>query len=157
MKTACLFAASAVMILLVGTHMKLIAQDDADKSPPNSGQQAKEPSVAAKTAMLEAAKKTLEATNAGYDAGTAPMPDVYIWSRRVADAERSLARNKREEIAALMGHWSRMAILNRKVGELYHAGSKGGEVERFFATKYYLAEAELGLAEAGALRDNQAE
>jgi hypothetical protein len=139
MKTACSIAASAVMILVVGTHMKLIAQDDADKAPPNAEQQAKEPIVAAKSAMLEAAKKTLEAINAGYDAGTAPMLDVYLWSRRVAEAERSLAQNKREEIAALMDHWRRMGTLNRKVGALYHAGSKGGEVEKFFATKYYLA------------------
>ena len=137
--------------------MRLTAQDDADKSPPNAEQQAKEAGIAAKTAMLEAAKNTLEATKAGYDAGTAPMPDVYVWSQRVAEAERALAKNKRDEIAALMGHWRRMGTLHGKVGALYRAGSKGGEAERFFATKYYLAEAELRLAEAGVLRGNQAE
>ena len=46
-------------------------------------------------------------------------------------------------------HWQRMHQLHRKVGALYFAGSRGGEAEKYHATEYYLAEAELWLADAG--------
>jgi beta-lactamase regulating signal transducer with metallopeptidase domain len=94
------------------------------------------------------AAKTYEATTASYDVGTSIMADVYVWSRRWLDAERNLARTDAEEIVAMRAHRHRMKNLFLKVNALYTTGSKGGELEKFHATKYYLAEADVWLAEA---------
>ena len=151
MKKVILTSTCLMLFLVAGLRMSLIAQDDSDIAP------AKDAGAEAKAAMVAAAEKTYEAAAAGYDAGTATTADVYTWSRRWAVSERGLAETKRDEAAALMGHWRRMGRLNSKVEALWRNGVRGGENEKYFATKYYLAEAELMLAEAGALqpkRDN---
>lgn len=98
--------------------------------------------------MEETAAKTYEATKASYDMGTEIMANLYVWSRRWLDAERALTKTDAEELAALRAHRERMKKLMMKVRALYATGSKGGEAERFFASKYYLAEADTWLAAA---------
>lgn len=94
----------------------------------------------------EAAEKAYECYLSSYDAGTAVSSDVYTWSRHWAEAERALAKDKDAERAALKDHRDRMERLFRKVNALYREGVKGGEAERFYAAKFYLAEAEVWLA-----------
>jgi beta-lactamase regulating signal transducer with metallopeptidase domain len=148
MKKACLLGVSLVLLLAGGARVHLIARDDAGKES-NSARTAGPAQAEAATAMLEAAKKAYEATAAGYDAGTAPLPDLYVWSRRWLEAERNLAKTLKDQRSALMQHWDRMSVTHRKVAAMYFAGSKGGEVEKYYATKFYLAEAEMWLAQAG--------
>lgn len=100
-------------------------------------------------AMLTAAKKALLATQATYDVGTNTLANLHLWSRHVVLAERALARNKQEELAALVDYWKRSRQTYLKVRALYNTGTRGGEVERFAAAAYYLAEAELWLEAAG--------
>lgn len=150
-KKTALMAASLALLLAGGIEIELVAREAADKTIADTqggGLDVRGHFKAAK-AMLEAAAKTYEATAAGYDAGTAPGQDVYIWSRRWLDAERSLAKNDHHQLAALTAHWERMHTLYRKIEALYRHGSKGGEAEKYFAMRFYVAEAELFLADAG--------
>jgi len=89
-----------------------------------------------------------EATKASYEVGTSVMADVYVWSRRWLDAERNLAQTDADEIASLRAHRERMKNLFLKVNALFMFRVKGAEPPKFFAAKYYLAEADVWLAAA---------
>lgn len=91
--------------------------------------------------MTRAAEDTLEAYEAAYNAGTARSTDVCIWSRRLLDGQRALAKTHAEKMADLRAHRERMKNLFMKVNALYIEGVKGGEAERFDEVRYYLAEA----------------
>jgi hypothetical protein len=95
--------------------------------------------------MSKTAAETFEATKASYDVGTTIMSNIYVWSRRWLEGERALARTDAEEIAALQAHRQRMLQLMKKIRALYITGTKGGETEKFAATKFYLAEADAWL------------
>ncbi len=156
MKTASLVSVTVALLVLGGLQLESRARGAANRDAATEVQAILAARTKASEAMLEAAKKTYEATAAGYDAGTAPLADLFIWSRHWLEAEQKLADSKAERQAALLGHWQRMKIAHRKVAQLYRAGSKGGEDEKYFATKFYLAEAELWLAEAGVTAPQQA-
>jgi hypothetical protein len=158
-KKAALMAVSLALLLAGGIQMKRIARGAEGKevAEKQTDVQDRKGHFDAAKGMLEAAKKTYEATNAGYYAGTAPGPDVYVWSRRWLEAERSLAKNDRDQLAALTAHWERMQSLYKRVERLYRAGSKGGESEKYFALRFYVAEAELFLADAGGAAPENAE
>lgn len=156
MKAASCVVVTLALLLAGGLQLQSLARDGTEKEADENDQALVAAREEATKAMLAAAEKTLEATKAGYDAGTAPLGDLFIWSRHVLDAEQKLAKTKKERQNALLAHWRRMKQTNAKVGALYHAGSRGGEVERYFATKYYLAEAERWLAEAGLTPPKQA-
>ncbi|HVA47739.1 MAG TPA: M56 family metallopeptidase [Pirellulales bacterium] len=98
--------------------------------------------------MAAAAAKTFEATRASYDVGTEVMSNVYVWSRRWLEAERALAETDAQELAALRAHRQRMKQLMLKVRAFYVTGSRGGEEPKFYATKFYLAEADAWLESA---------
>ena len=147
MKAAYLIAAALSLLLIGG--LKSLARDAADKEQGKAAQANVAAREQATKAMLAAAEKTLEATKAGYDTGTSPLGELFVWSRLVLDAELKLAKTQSAREAALLEHWQRMKQTNAKVGALHRAGSKGGENEYYFATRYYLAEAERWLADAG--------
>ncbi|HJT35927.1 MAG TPA: M56 family metallopeptidase [Pirellulales bacterium] len=96
--------------------------------------------------LAEAAEGGYMAWEASYKAGTAVAADCYIWSRRWVEAERALAENKEEELAALRRHRDRMQQLFSKVEALWRNGIRGGEETQYFAAKFYLAEAEVWIA-----------
>jgi len=162
MKTAILASAGVALLVVAGVEVRLIARQGGDERPTTNKtsenqQPAQDVGAAAKAAMRDAAKKAYEAFNAGHDVGTTLTPEVYVWSRRWAEAERALAKTKKEESAALLGHWRRMGDLHAKIEALFRAGANGGERDRYFPAKYYLAEAELMLAEAGVPQGDRAE
>ena len=100
-------------------------------------------------AMLAAAQKTFEATNASYEVGTNTLNNLQDSSRRLMLAQRALADNKEQDLAALLDYWKRSKKIYLKVRALYNAGTRGGETEKFHAASYFLAEAELLLVAAG--------
>jgi hypothetical protein len=108
----------------------------------------RERAIAAES-MLEAAKKTYGAIAFGNDAGTAAFADLYTWSRRWLEAAKSIAKSDQEQLAALREHRERVNRIHQQIAALHRAAAKGGEDEKFYATKYYLAEAELWLLEVG--------
>ena len=75
--------------------------------------------------------------------------ELYRWSRRLLDAERSLADSQQKDIAALLDHWRRMDRIFNLTKKLFDTGSKGGEPERVAAAKFYRAEAELWIVAGG--------
>lgn len=106
-------------------------------------------------AMLAAAQKAWVANKASYDVGTATLASVHLWSRQLLLAERALANNKDEDLAALTDYWKRSKQTYLKVRALYTTATRGGEAERFAEAGYYLAEAELWLlAASGKIPEN---
>jgi hypothetical protein len=88
-------------------------------------------------AMVEAAKGALRATMASQEAGRATIEDVYQWSRRLMTAEALAGKAD-----AGADHFDRMGALHQKAAALYKKGAKGGSEEKFYATKFYLLEAQ---------------
>jgi hypothetical protein len=100
-------------------------------------------------AMLAAAQRTWEATKASYDVGTSTLESLHRWSKELLLAERAMAETKQQDLAALEAYWKRSKQIYLKVRALYTTGTRGGEVEKFGAASFYLAEAELWLLDAG--------
>jgi hypothetical protein len=96
--------------------------------------------------MIDAAQKAYEASAAMYDvgAGGVTLEAVYTWSKRWAEAEADVA-TPAESRKALLGHRDRMKTLNEKVTAKYQTGAAGGEKDRYYASQFYLAEAEFWL------------
>ncbi len=79
----------------------------------------------------------------------------YLWSKRLLEAEREVARDKRQVVAACKGHFDRMVELEAKVMKLLWEQSKGGRIPYYgcqlqhrAAVVFYRAEAELWLERA---------
>lgn len=150
MTRACVLSAFVGMFTFAGTICFSDRDCDAQQVDEQAGNAREKRTIA--PAMLEemsyTAAKAYEATAAGYDVGTEILANVHLWSRRWLEAERALAETDAEEIAAIQAHRQRMKLLLRKVKALNDHGVKGGEQEKFFAAKYYLAEANAWLTAA---------
>ncbi len=68
----------------------------------------------------------------------AGVEDIYLWSRRLMEAEEQDGAGN----AAVADHVERMRNLHKKVAALRQTGTKGGSERDFYATAYYLVEAE---------------
>ncbi|HEV3341975.1 MAG TPA: hypothetical protein VG125_16525, partial [Pirellulales bacterium] len=149
MKKTVLVGSLGTLVLLAAVQWRLgasAAHAVDQEVEPSRGQLKVDRSVLER--MSAAAAKTFEATHASYEVGTEIMSNVYVWSRRWLEAERALARTDAEEIAALEAHRARMKQLMLKIRALYMTGTKGGEMEKFNATRFYLAEADAWLGTA---------
>ena len=149
MKT--ILAAGIGLVLLLGAGLRerngACAAADDGPSGAASGRDAAE-------AMLQAARRTSNSTEAAIDAGTRPFSDLYVWSRRWLEAERAAADDNDGELAALKDHSARMTQLYRKVKALHVSGTRGGEAEFFHGAQFQVAEAELWLVAAGGVDDD---
>lgn len=87
--------------------------------------------------MVEAAKNALRATMAAHTAGKATVEDIYQWSRRLMTAEQLAGK-----AGASTDHLERMDTLHKKTEALYKTAAKGGSEEKFYASKFYLLEAQ---------------
>jgi hypothetical protein len=85
---------------------------------------------------LEAAATTLEARWKEYEAGKAKAEDVYVWSRRVLDAELEGGKAGARE-----AHLKRMAELEQMAKARYDAGQV--TVVEWKGARFYRAEAEF--------------
>jgi beta-lactamase regulating signal transducer with metallopeptidase domain len=145
MKKTLWMAVAAIVLFAGGIEWRVVAraaEDQVDRS--NSPEHEK-----AVQLLLETAKQAWDVTAAEYDNGTVTLEMVYLWSRRLLEAERIAAKNKDDEIAALARHWKRMHVLYIKTKALFDAGARGGETQKVKSTSFYVAEAELWLANAG--------
>ena len=145
------FGGATVVLLAAGIELKLVARSTEGHAGENSkGNPATSPQHdRAVQTLVETAKQTWDVTAAEYDNGTVTLEMVYLWSRRLLEAERIAARNDDDEIAALARHWKRMHVLYLKTKALFEAGVRGGEEQKLRSTSFYLAEAELWLVDAG--------
>jgi beta-lactamase regulating signal transducer with metallopeptidase domain len=97
--------------------------------------------------MINDAKTTFRATQAAYDAGTVSMEPLYTWSRKWLQATLDVTAKRDERLAAYQEHRDRMKQLYNEVHAKFLVGAKGGEAERNYAAKFYLAEANLWLTQ----------
>lgn len=149
MKKACLIAAGLALLLAGGIQVKLIAREQNEKQPAKAPRASAEARLKAAEAVLETAKQTSELTTAEYDEGTVTLTEVYVWSRRWLDAQRALAKNQEEGLNALRDHLKRMQRLLRITKALRDSGARGGEEQKLRAMRYYVAEVELWIIDAG--------
>jgi hypothetical protein len=87
------------------------------------------------------------------------MEIIYVWSKRLQEAECKLARDKKELVAASKGHFDRMAKLETKIrAQVWRDNDQGRRqyaAEHLFQiakVKYYRTEAELELERVKAKR-----
>jgi len=100
------------------------------------------------------AKEKLHASNNAYEIAWAQFKPfdlskgdgekVYRWSRRWMEAQRDMATNKIENLAAIKAHFDRMRRLEEEV-QNYARGTI--PFQQMEATRFYRAEAEAWLAE----------
>lgn len=91
---------------------------------------------------LEAAATTFEGRWREYEAGKAKTEDVYVWSRRVLEAELEGGKAGARE-----AHLKRMAGLEQMAKARYDAGQVG--IVEWGGARFYRAEAELWVKQAG--------
>ena len=103
--------------------------------------------------IVAAAKEALAAVQESYDAGRASAEDIYLWSRRVAEAARLESPKGAGVEAAAAEHIERMKELHSRVAKMHGVGLAGGELRVLKATRYYVAaaERELELLKSGLL------
>ncbi|HVX62389.1 MAG TPA: M56 family metallopeptidase [Pirellulales bacterium] len=148
MKKACLLGAALALLLAGGAELKLSVQNAAAQGRAK-GDAKSEVRAKAAQVLLQAARKTSEITTKEYDEGTVTLTMVYVWSRRLLDAERALAKNQQEDLEALQDHRQRMQRLLQKTKALHEKGARGGEEQKLRALEYYVAEVELWIIDAG--------
>jgi hypothetical protein len=93
-------------------------------------------------------KERLAAARESYEAATARLdPEMsYVWSRRWMEAERDVARNKAERLAALQGHFERMKKLEL-IAIIAETKDSAPEVKNLAPSKFYRAEADIWLTQ----------
>ncbi|HWB09622.1 MAG TPA: M56 family metallopeptidase [Pirellulales bacterium] len=148
MKKSVLLGSIGLLTLLAAVEWRLGPRGAAAEQEVDATRPEHKVDRALLTRMVDDAANTYQATMTAYMVGEAIMADVYVWSRRWLDAERAIANTEADEIAALRDHRERMKRLFLQVNALYTDGVRGGERPKFFATKYYLHEADVWLAAA---------
>ena len=76
----------------------------------------------ARTRLEVARRGLVQAERATGSAASEDYADIWIWSRRVLEAELALSTTKRERIAALEGHLQRAAKLEKLAQRKYSRG-----------------------------------
>ena len=124
----------AVALLVVGTAAAVAAPPD--------------PKVSSELlqARLDAAKEAYLLAEALYRQGTGEPETIYRWSHRWLTAQQALAGTKAERTAAAEAHLGRMKRLEEVAKATVRVGTGSPLDAR--AAKYYVAEAEVGLAQA---------
>jgi hypothetical protein len=96
--------------------------------------------------LVAAARAALEATQARFQVGQASADQIYLWSRRLLEAE--LASGAGRSVA--LKHVARMRELSDRAIAAERAGAVGGEPIAVAAARYYLEEANTLAAGAAA-------
>lgn len=133
--------ASIVIVLVAGFLISVTRAEQGDKPAPRESN------------VVAAARETLAAVMQSYKSGRASTEDVYIWSRRVAEAARLESSKGPEVHEAASEHIARMKKLHLSVAQKYEVKMAGGELRELNATRYYqaAAERELELLKSGLL------
>jgi beta-lactamase regulating signal transducer with metallopeptidase domain len=139
----------ALAVLLLGVvRVELVAQPLPAANPKN-GVAVRNAEVAAKQqAMIDAARATYDVQMEQYKLGTQAPNEVYVWSSYLRSSQVRVADSRQQVINACQEHIDRMQRLHKYVVALQREGARGGEADKFHATQFYVAEAELFLLEA---------
>jgi hypothetical protein len=101
----------------------------------------------APVALEKLVKERLQAARQAYEAVSKQGDEekTYVWSRRWMEAERDIAKNKAERVAALQAHFERMKKLEVLV-LLMETRNAAPRPERLAPAQFYRAEADIWLA-----------
>ncbi|OAI54525.1 hypothetical protein AYO44_14780 [Planctomycetaceae bacterium SCGC AG-212-F19] len=125
---------TAVVILASG----LLAAPELGPPPKPENQLAK--------TRLEAARKAYGLVWQNYQEGLwSSAEDIYRWSSRWMEAERALATQKAQHVAACEAHFDRMRRLEKLVRDNYRV--RVTTITVVSAAEYYAVEAEVWLAQ----------
>jgi beta-lactamase regulating signal transducer with metallopeptidase domain len=140
---------AALLFMISATRIEFVAQAAPESDSKSEQVTAASPEHAAKQqAMVAEAERTYEATSAHFNVGYGTPDELYVWSNRWRLAATRAANNQQQREIAYQEHLDRMKQLQASVKALYDANAKGGEPAKYFATRFYVAEAELLLLEA---------
>jgi hypothetical protein len=95
-------------------------------------------------ARLNAVREVFRIAKLEAEAGRGQMDDLPVWSLRLLEAERAVAANRDEHLAACRDHLERMKEYDR-VQKLRHDAGRASAKELAAAT-YFRVEAEIILA-----------
>jgi outer membrane protein TolC len=99
-------------------------------------------------AKVKAAEAAYKAAAGDYQNGRSDAEKVYLWSRRLAEAQQELSGKKADQVAAVEAHGQRMKGLGKMAEQRYRTGiAPRSEV---LGAEFYNAEAALWLARAKA-------
>jgi hypothetical protein len=98
------------------------------------------------TQRRDAARKTYEVMWSNYRERRASEDTLYRWSVRWLEAERQLAGQPAEQVAAFNGHVERMRELEKLLDNLHRSGLT--TVDEISAAEFYRVEAEVWLLQA---------
>src|SRR5438094_413613 len=73
-------------------------------------------------AKLKAARVAYEANLKALPTGQSDAEKVYVWSRRLLEAQRDLSTKKADRVAAVEEHLARMKVLREMVKQRYATG-----------------------------------
>ena len=98
-------------------------------------------------AQLDVVRQVFELRLQAHRQGEYPdLHDTYVWSRRWMDSQQTLSESRAERIGAIESHLARMKELEKTAKQRYEAAVMG--IQDMMAFSFYVAEAELWLAEA---------
>ena len=103
--------------------------------------------IAAGTRVLvrvKAAEVAYKAVVADYQNGRSDAEKVYLWSRRLAEAQQELSGKRAEQVAAVEAHGQRMKGLRKTAEQRYRTGN--APHAEVLGAEFYNAEAALWLA-----------
>ena len=96
--------------------------------------------------MLKEAAEAYDAYEANYYAERALLHEVYDWSVRWMESQRLLSHTTQEHRKAVRAHLDRMTKLAKQIDALFRVGARGGERTKYYASRFYVAEAKHKLA-----------
>ena len=118
-------------------------------APAGQGQEKQAPKTAALAeARYRAARKQFDLIWQYYQQSRVESFDVYVWSRLLLDARRSISKAPADRITALEEHLDHMIKLEVLIKKIRRLGF--GRSSDVGASEYYRVEAEYWLAEAKA-------
>jgi hypothetical protein len=95
-----------------------------------------------RTELVKAAKDAYDATDAAFKQNRCIIEEVYIWSRRLMQAEQLQGTNAN----AAAEHSRRMSDLRDYVLDLKEKNPQRSLQHMYLQSKYYIVEAEIGQA-----------
>ena len=99
-------------------------------------------------AKVKAAEAAYKAAAGDYQNGRSDAEKVYLWSRRLAEAQQELSGKKADQLAALEAHEQRLKGLRKTAEQRYRTGN--APHAEVLGAEFYNAEAALWLARAKA-------
>ena len=99
-------------------------------------------------AKVKAAEAAYKAAAGDYQNGRSDAEKVYLWSRRLAEAQQELSGKKADQVAAVEAHGQRMKGLRKTAEQRYRTGN--APHAEVLGAEFYNAEAALWLARAKA-------